>query len=260
MEWSEDGKPLRVTGTCADITDRKNLEARQSEFMATVSHELRTPLSSVMGSLEILREEFYEQLPAQARRFIDMGLRNGSQLASLIKSVLDLERIETGVHGFEFAATRASDLLTRALEANQTYAMRLSVALHVEPPPSEVFVWTDPVRAQQILTNLISNAVKFSAEGEDVALGCEPQSDRVRLYVSDHGSGIPEDARERIFQRFGQASNQEHSRVPGSGLGLSICKALASRLGGDIGFRSEPGKGSVFWVELPRAKGAAVTA
>jgi PAS domain S-box-containing protein len=259
MEWSEDGKPLRVTGTCADITERKNLEARQSEFMATVSHELRTPLSSVIGSLEILREEFYEQLPAQARRFIDMGLRNGSQLASLINSVLDLERIETGVHGFEFAATRASDLLTRALEANQTYAMRLSVALHIEPAPEEVFVWTDPVRAQQILTNLISNAVKFSSEGEDVALGCEPQSDRVRLYVSDHGSGVPEDARERIFQRFGQACNQEHSRVPGSGLGLSICKALATRMGGDIGFRSEPGKGSVFWVDLPRAKGAVVT-
>ena len=126
--------------------------------------------------------------------------RNGK--LSLINSVLDLERIETGLHGFEFAATRASDLLTRALEANQTYAMRLSVALHIEPPPSEVLVWTDPVRAQQILTNLISNAVKFSSEGEDVALGCEPQSDRVRLYVSDHGSGIPEDARERIFQRF----------------------------------------------------------
>ncbi len=260
MEWSEDGKPLRVTGTCADITERKNLEARQSEFMATVSHELRTPLSSVMGSLEILREEFYDQLPAPARRFIDMGLRNGSQLASLINSVLDLERIETGVHGFEFAATRASDLLTRALEANQTYAMRLSVALHIEPPPDEVFVWTDPVRAQQILTNLISNAVKFSSEGEDVALGCELQSKCVRLYVSDHGSGIPEDARERIFQRFGQACNQEYSRMPGSGLGLSICKALATRLGGDIGFRSEPGKGSVFWVDLPRAKGAAATA
>ena len=83
-----------------------------------------------MGSLEILREEFYEQLPAQARRFIDMGLRNGSQLASLINSVLDLERIETGVHGFEFAATRASDLLARALEATRPIAMRLSVALH----------------------------------------------------------------------------------------------------------------------------------
>jgi PAS domain S-box-containing protein len=259
MELGEDGKPLRVTGTCADITDRKNFEARQAEFMATVSHELRTPLSSVLGALEILREEFYEQLPAPARRFIDMGLRNGSQLASLINSVLDLERIETGVHGFEFTTTRASDLLTRALEANQTYAMRLSVALHIEPSPEEVFVWTDPVRVQQILTNLISNAVKFSAAGEEVSLGCELRNERVRLYVSDHGSGIPEDSRERIFQRFGQACNQEHSRVPGSGLGLSICKALATRMGGDIGFRSEPGKGSVFWVDLPGAK-AAVTA
>ena len=260
MERDEDGVPLRVTGTCADITDRKHFEARQSEFMATVSHELRTPLSSVMGSLEILREEFYEHLPPQARRFIDMGLRNGSQLASLIKSVLDLERIETGVHGFEFAVARASDLLTRAVEANQTYAMRLRVALHIDPPLDEVFVWTDAVRAQQILTNLISNAVKFSAEGEDVALGCETHGEQVRLYVSDHGSGIPEDARERIFQRFGQADNQEHSRMPGSGLGLSICKALVTRMGGDIGYRSEPSKGSVFWVDLPRAKSATVTA
>ncbi len=259
MERGEDGKPVRVTGTCADITDRKNLEARQAEFMATVSHELRTPLSSVLGALEILREEFRDQLPEGARRFIDMGVRNGNQLASLINSVLDLERIETGVHGFAFSAMRASDLLARAVEANQSYAMRLSVALHIDPPPSEVFVWTDPVRAQQILTNLISNAVKFSPEGDAVSLGCERQTDSVRLYVADHGSGIPDEARDRIFQRFGQASNQEHSRVPGSGLGLSICKALVTRMGGDIGFRSEPGKGSVFWVDLPRANGAAVT-
>jgi signal transduction histidine kinase len=106
MERGEHGKPLRVTGTCADITDRKNFEARQAEFMATVSHELRTPLSSVMGSLEILREEFYDQLPAAARRFIDMGLRNGNQLAGLIQSVLDLERIETGGTVLTSAACR----------------------------------------------------------------------------------------------------------------------------------------------------------
>jgi PAS domain S-box-containing protein len=254
MERSPSGKALRVTGTCADITERKNFEARQAEFMATVSHELRTPLASVLAALEILNENFREQLPEEARRVLDMGLRCGHQLTSLINSVLDLERIETGLHGFDFAATRAGDLLARAAEANQTYAARLAVALRVEPPPGEVCVWTDPVPTLQILTNFISNAVKFSAEGQAVTLGCECKPQCVRLFVADHGPGIPESSRERIFHRFGQASNQQHSRVPGSGLGLSICKALATRLGGDVGYCSQPGRGCVFWVELPRAR------
>jgi PAS domain S-box-containing protein len=257
MRWAPDGKPLRVAGTCADITDRKDFETRQAEFMATVSHELRTPLASVLGALEILREDFRDELPDGSRRFLDMALRNGNQLSSLINSVLDLERIETGLHAFQFTPMRVSELLARAVEVNEPYAMKLTVMLQLDPPATDVYVWTDPVRALQILTNLVSNAMKFSPEGNAVRLGCDSRADRVRLFVEDHGPGIPEDARERIFQRFGQAANQEHSRLPGSGLGLSICRALASRLGGDIGYRTELGKGSVFWVDLPRAKSAA---
>jgi PAS domain S-box-containing protein len=257
MRRGPDGNALRLTGTCADITDRKDFEARQAEFMATVSHELRTPLASVLGALEILREDFRDDLPEGSRRFLDMALRNGNQLSSLINSVLDLERIETGVHSFNFGPTRVSELLARAVEVNEPYALKLTVLLQLDPPTSDVYVWTDPVRALQILTNLISNAVKFSAEGNAVRLACECGAERVRLYVEDHGPGIPEDSRDRIFQRFGQAANQEHSRLPGSGLGLSICRALASRLGGDIGYRTEVGEGSVFWVDLPRAKSAA---
>jgi PAS domain S-box-containing protein len=257
MRAGSDGKPLRVAGTCADITDRKDFEVRQTEFMATVSHELRTPLASVLGALEILREDFRDDLPDASRRFLDMALRNGNQLSSLINSVLDLERIETGLHAFKFAPIRVSELLARAVEVNEPYALKLTVMLQLDPPTTDVYVWSDPVRALQILTNLISNAVKFSPEGNAVRLGCECTSERVRLFVEDHGPGIPEDSRDRIFQRFGQAANQEHSRLPGSGLGLSICRALASRLGGDIGYRTELGKGSVFWVDLPRAMSAA---
>jgi signal transduction histidine kinase len=244
-----------VTGTSADITDRKNLEARQAEFIATVSHELRTPLASVLGALEILREEYLAELPEEARRFIDMALRNGNQLAGLIHSVLDLERIETGVHGFDFAAVPVKELLARALQINEAFALKLAVRLEVDAAAADCYVWTDMVRALQVLTNLVSNAVKFSPAGKCVTLGCLCTQDRVQLFVEDRGPGIAEESHERIFQRFGQASNQEHSRLPGSGLGLSICKALATRMGGDIGLRSEIDRGSVFWIELPRAKG-----
>ncbi len=257
MRRDADGRALRVAGTCSDITDRKILEARQAEFMASVSHELRTPLASVLGALEILREEHREELSPGARRFFDMALRNGNQLASLINSALDLERIETGLHAFKFGATRVSDLLAQAVEINEPYALKLSVMLQLDPPTSDVYVWTDPQRALQILTNLTSNAMKFSPEGNAVRLGCELLPERVRLFVEDHGPGIPEESRDRIFQRFGQAANQEHSRLPGSGLGLSICRALVSRLGGEIGYRTALGVGSVFWVDLPRAKSAA---
>jgi len=254
MERDAHGKPLRVTGTSADISDRKYLEARQAEFMATVSHELRTPLASVLGALEILREDYLEQLPEDARRFIEMALRNGNQLAGLIHSVLDLERIETGVHGFDFAAVPVKELLARAVQVNEAFALRLAVRLEVEQPEPEYHVWTDTKRALQILTNFISNAVKFSPAGKSVALRCTCSEDRVQLCVQDQGPGIPEDSHERIFQRFGQASNQEHSRLPGSGLGLSICRALATRMGGDIGLHSQIGSGSTFWVDLPRVK------
>jgi PAS domain S-box-containing protein len=257
MRRAADGRPLRLTGTCADITDRKDFETRQAEFMATVSHELRTPLASVLGALEVLREEYRDELPDGSRRFLDMALRNGNQLASLINSVLDLERIETGLHAFKFAPVRVSELLARAIEVNEPYAMKLAVRLQLDPPAAEVYAWTDPVRALQILTNLISNAVKFSPEGSAVRLGCECAPERVRLFVEDHGPGIPEESRDRIFHRFGQAANQEHSRLPGSGLGLSICRALASRLGGDIGYRTELGNGSMFWVDLPRSNSQA---
>ena len=254
MERDADGKPLRVTGISADITERKHLEARQAEFMATVSHELRTPLASVLGALEILREDYLEQLPEDARRFVEMALRNGNQLAGLIHSVLDLERIETGVHGFDFAAVPVAELLARAAQVNEAFALRLSVRLEVEAPAGNCTVWTDMGRASQILTNLISNAVKFSPAGTSVKLRCICGEERAQLVVEDQGPGIAQDAHERIFQRFGQASNQEHSRLPGSGLGLSICRALATRMGGDIGLRSQVGGGSAFWVDLPRVK------
>jgi len=254
MERGAAGEAVRVAGTAADISERKDIESRQSEFMATVSHELRTPLASVLGALEVLRDEYRTQIPETARRFLDMALRNGSQLSGLINSVLDLERIEIGLHEFDLRSVEVSTLLARAVEANAPYAMKLDVALAIDQPRTRATVWTDADRVQQILTNLISNAVKFSPPGGRVSLGCEAKKDKVRLFVRDAGPGIPKDSYDQIFQRFGQAGNQGQARLPGSGLGLSICKALALRLGGDIGFRSVVGHGSVFWIDLPRGR------
>ncbi|MCW5620364.1 MAG: PAS domain S-box protein, partial [Burkholderiales bacterium] len=237
-----------------DITERKSMEARQVEFMATLSHELRTPLSSVLGALEVLRDEHRAHIPENARRFLDMALCNGGQLAGLINSVLDLERIETGLHDFDFRNVEVAALLERAVQANAAYAMKLGVTIEVDRPQASATAWTDAERMLQILTNLISNAVKFSPPGAHVTLGSEPDRDKVRLFVRDQGPGIPEVSHARIFQRFGHACNQEHARMPGSGLGLSICKALALRLGGNIGFRSVVGHGSVFWIDIPRGK------
>jgi len=254
MERGVSGDALRVAGTVADITERKDIEARQAEFMSTVSHELRTPLASVLGALEVLRDEYRDEIPENARRFLDMALRNGEQLSGLINSVLDLERIEIGLHEFDLRAVEVSTLLSHAMEANAPYAMKLDVSIGLDQPGTRATAWTDADRVLQILTNLISNAVKFSPPGARVSLGCEPKKDKVRLFVRDQGPGIPEESRDQIFQRFGQASNQDRARMPGSGLGLSICKALALRLGGDIGFRSVVNHGSVFWVDLPRGK------
>jgi PAS domain S-box-containing protein len=249
--------PLRMTGTTADITERKAVEERQAQFVATVSHELRTPLAAVLGALGVLHDDYYEQIPTAARRFLDMALRNGEQLGALIHSVLDLEAVETGVHSFHFRAVPAMEVLQRCAELNAGFALKFSVTLTVVPCARDSHVWADPDRLLQILTNFVSNAVKFSSTGSVVTLYCTTEEDRVRFCVEDHGPGIPEEFRSRVFQRFAQPKQADSPRAAGSGLGLSICKALAERMNGAVGYSSIAGEGSVFYVELPSARASA---
>ena len=256
VERQEDGAALRVTGTSADITERKDVERRQAEFVTTVSHELRTPLTSILGALDVIRDEHEAQIPAEARRFLSIAYRNATHLSGLVDSILDLERVEKGLHDFRYAAVSAREFLERAIELNSGYALKHSVKLALGETPLDAFMWVDKDRLVQVLSNLISNAVKFSPTDETVIVAAEASDTHIRILVRDRGPGVPPEFGQRIFQRFAQAETLDGRQRAGSGLGLSISKVLVERMAGQIGYRSEPGVGTEFYVSVPRAWGA----
>jgi PAS domain S-box-containing protein len=258
VERSPKGKALRLTGTSFDVTERKDVERRQAEFVSTVSHELRTPLTSILGALDVVMDEHAGDMVPESRKFFDIAYRNAARLSGLVDSILDLERVEKGLHDFSYGAVLVNEFLARAVELNSAYTMRLSVGLTLDECPAEIYLWADADRLMQVVTNLISNAAKFSPHGEMVRVSAEATDLEVRILVKDRGPGVPSEFRSRIFQRFAQADSLDRRQRTGSGLGLSISKALMERMSGDIGFESQPGGGTVFYVRLPRANSAGV--
>jgi signal transduction histidine kinase len=169
-----------------------------------------------------------------------------------------LERVEKGLHGFRHAAVAVHEFLERAVDLNSGYALKYGIKLVLDSAPHDVYMWVDGDRLLQVVTNLLSNAAKFSPPGESVVVAAEASESHVRILVKDRGPGISPEFRNRIFQRFAQADSLDQRRRSGSGLGLSISKALVERMAGEIGFESQPGSGAVFYVTVPRSCGVAV--
>jgi PAS domain S-box-containing protein len=251
VECDHDGRPTRVAGTNLDITERKEMERIKSEFIATVSHELRTPLTAVVGALGLLKREAAGKIPATAAMFLGMAQQNSDRLAALINDILDIEKIESGSIRLRMAAVPVARLLERAVSLNTPYASQFDVRLELRQPLPDAAVRGDEDRLLQVLTNLMSNAAKFSPAGTAVVVSCETTDHTVRIAVTDHGPGVPEEFRRRIFQKFAQADSKDTRQKGGTGLGLSICKAIVEKLGGTIGYQCEPGQGTTFYFDLP---------
>jgi PAS domain S-box-containing protein len=243
------GRATRVTGTNADITDRKAVSELKNAFIANVSHELRTPLTGIVASLELLKEGAAGELPPQARRFIELAHGNGERLADLISDILDLERIESGRLHLEIEKVAVHPVLEQVAELNSAYVARHKARIEVRAPAEGLAVSADRDRLVQVLTNLVSNAAKFSPEGGAIRLQAAAKRDRVVLSVSDEGPGIPDEFRARLFGKFEQA---DHDKA-GTGLGLAISKAMVEKMGGHIACISAPGQGATFTLDLPAA-------
>ena len=250
---SPDGRALRVSGINADVTYRKEVERLKDEFIATVSHELRSPLASLLASLELLREGACGELPEPARRSLELAWQNGERLSALVRDILDLERLEAGTMQLHSEPVRISRFLRRAVSLNEPAAGRYGVHLDVQVPGDELIVEADPDRLLQVVTNLVSNAAKFSAVGARVAVTARSTDGWVRIAVTDSGCGIGADLRNHIFTRFARGPVAQGPRQGGTGLGLAISKGLVERMGGRISFESEVGRGSTFYVDLPPA-------
>ena len=234
-----------------DITEIRRLERLKSEFVSTVSHELRTPLTSIRGSLGLLSGGVAGALPDKARGLIEIAKNNCERLIRLINDMLDIEKIESGKMTFNLRPLELMELVEQVARANDGFAAQHGVRLQVTAAVPGGKVQGDGDRLMQVLTNLISNACKFSPVGSSVDIAVARLGERLRVEVADHGPGISDDFRKRIFQKFSQADATNTRKEGGTGLGLSISKAIIERLGGQIGFFSEPGKGSTFYFELP---------
>lgn len=249
-------------GTTIDITDRKQVDRLKSEFVSVVSHELRTPLTSIRGSLGLIAGGVAGEIAPKAKSLVDIAYKNSERLILLINDILDIEKIESGKMVFDNRPMELLPLLEQAVEANTGYAEQYGVKLLLNSQLPSVMVNADYGRLTQVVTNLISNAVKFSPRGGVVEIALAQRKANVRVSIQDHGSGIPEEFQSRIFQKFAQADSSTTRQRGGTGLGLNICKAIIEKLSGRIGFESQPNVGTTFFFDLPewRDESAAPTA
>lgn len=246
-----EGQTTNFVAVKEDITERMRIERMKSEFVSTVSHELRTPLTSIRGSLGLLAGGVGGMLPAHAKALVDIAHKNSDRLILLVNDILDMEKIESGKMEFKFTPTELMPLLKHSLESNHAYAEQFNVTYELEGKLCDVMVNVDVNRLMQVLANLLSNAAKFSPPGDKVIISTAINGNNVRIAVSDHGSGVSEQFRSRIFQKFVQADSSDTRKKGGTGLGLSITKAIVEQMGGSIGFDSQPHVLTTFFVEFP---------
>lgn len=245
-----DPETALVYGVVRDVDERKRVDQMREEFIS-VSHELRTPLTSIRGALGLLAGGVVGDVPPQARNLLDIAASNSERLVRLINDILDIEKVESGTLGFRMESLDLAVALGQALEVNAVYARYYEVRLRLVRSEPGAFVLGDPDRIQQVLANLLSNAAKFSPRGSMVEVEMVREGRRVRVSVRDHGPGIPEEFRSRVFERFAQADASVARQERGTGLGLSISKAIVERHGGRIWFESEPGVQTTFSFDLP---------
>ncbi|HEY9685159.1 MAG TPA: ATP-binding protein [Oculatellaceae cyanobacterium] len=245
----------QVTGLCGavvDITDRKEAEKRVSEFYSTVSHELRTPLTSIRGSLGLLEGGIAGEITPKARALVEIGRVESDRLIRLINDILDIKKIETGNFTLKKVSIDLDELVAQSLEGIMGMATEANVALE-SSVTAKLKIQADRDRLLQVLNNLLSNAIKFSGPETTakVRVVDVPEKGMVRFSVTDEGPGIKDEDRHKLFGMFQQIDQSDSRAKGGSGLGLSISKAIVEKHGGTIGLETEVGRGSTFWFELP---------
>lgn len=258
---SEDGTPLMLIGSLHIITKRKQIEQEliktkeqaeesnrlKSMFLANMSHEIRTPLNAIVGFSRLLATVEDEN---EKEEYIQIIENNNDLLLQLISDILDLSKIETGTMEFVETPVDVNEILEEITQAMTLRAEPKGVAVQFKDRLSEYCILTDRNRLHQVMTNLMTNALKFT-DGGAITIGYTLQPDNMlRFYVSDTGCGIPKDKQKDIFTRFIKLNRF----VQGTGLGLPICQTIVERMGGEIGVDSEVGNGATFWFTVPNRK------
>jgi len=223
----------------------------KSAFLANMSHEIRTPLNAIIGFSELIRDPAFE--PEQQDEFAQLINDSGNNLLSILSDIMDISKIEAGQVDVVKRKVSVNKLITSIQKEFVRKADKKGVELRLNHanPVDMVEIETDETKIRQIIGNFLSNALKFTEEGF-IELGIEPEEKFVRLYVKDTGIGIPIAYHDKIFERFRQVETSHTRKYGGNGLGLCISKNLIELLGGTIGMESEEGKGSIFYITIPR--------
>ncbi|WP_224372257.1 ATP-binding protein [Hyalangium versicolor] len=247
--------PPRFTVYVRDITERREVERMKSEFVSTVSHELRTPLTSIRGSLGLMEGGVLGELPTPVLDMVRIARTNTERLIRLINDILDLEKIESGKLELRLQPVEVEELVEATFSGLQGMADAAKVELHAEVHGTGQ-VRADRDRLIQVLTNLVSNSIKFSPAYSVVKLrAARTQEGQVQLSVVDQGPGIPSEKHARLFGKFQQLDSSDTRSKGGTGLGLAISQAIVEQHGGHIEVHSEIGRGSTFTFAIPAVRG-----
>lgn len=248
-----DGNYIGCVKSLHDITAEREVTQMKNEFVSTVSHELRTPLTSIKGYVDLILDGEAGEINEMQREFLDIVKQNSDRLVQLINDLLDISRIESGRIHLRIEPTDMGDIIAGAVDTFKALLAQTGTSVELHVPKSLPMVAADRARAGQVLVNLISNAIKYSAAGSTVTVRARKKDHQVVVSVKDQGVGIAKDDIDHLFSKFYRVDSSLTREVGGSGLGLSICKTIIELLGGRIWVESKLDHGSTFSFSLPVA-------
>jgi len=237
-----------------DISELKHMSEIKDQFISTVSHELRTPITSIHASLGLVLGGVVGEVPEKFQQLINIAHQNSERLNLLINDLLDIQKLDIGKLHFNFEILNVIELLQQCVELNAGYFDKHKITVQLDETNKDINIRVDRDRFIQVITNLLSNAAKFSPLDSEVKIYLNLQGDLIQIHIHDQGTGIPEEFKEKIFQRFTQADASNTRVHGGSGLGLYISKQIMHEMKGDIDFQSETNKGTTFTITLPTVK------
>jgi len=252
LSSSDGSSTAGAIGVFFDITQLEKLERVRQEFLSNVSHELKTPLTAIVAFVETLEAGALDDRE-NSERFLEIIRKNAARMQNLIDDILELSAIEAGNVGVKSEEIELSPLVNDVIMSLAAKASSRGITVSNQVRP-DTLVFVDPRRLEQMLNNLVDNAIKFNRDGGIVTIGCEADT-RTHILVKDTGEGIPAQHLERLFERFYRVDRARSRDMGGTGLGLAIVKHLARAHGGEVRVSSELGQGTTFEIDLPQANG-----
>jgi signal transduction histidine kinase len=249
----DDGQTQGYLFVAADVTQAREVARLKDEFVGLISHELRTPLSSILGYLELMRDDDVHPLSDEQVQYLGVAERNAHRLLRLVGDLLFTAQVESGRFPLDVRDVELDAIVRASVESARPAASSAGIELTAEVPADPVDVPGDPVRLGQAIDNLISNAIKFTPHGGRVTVALSVSDGVAEVSVADTGMGIAADELEHLFSRFFRASTATRNAVPGVGLGLTITKAIVTAHGGEMGVQSIEGVGTTFRMTVPLA-------